>query len=70
MPFRAQLKSTNDYKKCTLNSICECIFYIVFIEKVQIWACPYLDFLALAQFDCKKTLSYLVITIYGNCGLI
>ena len=54
MPFRAQLKSTKHNKKCTHNSVCECIFYIVLIEKVQIWTCPYLDFLALARFNFKN----------------
>ena len=34
--------------------ICECIFYIVLIEKGQIWTCPYLAFFALIRFNFKN----------------
>ena len=63
-------KLINPHKKCTHNSICECIFYIVLIEKVQIWTYPYLDFLDLIQISNeKRKLSYMIITIYDNCRI-
>ena len=63
-------KLINPHKKCTHNSICECIFYMIAIEKDHIWTCPYMVFMGLIQISNeKRKLSYMIITIYDNCRI-